>query len=238
MPLHMPPKRRNLLEQAAEGFGDLLSRTVFTGGLTLDLYATVPAAPEPRPGDAVRCVLAAKTRMDLLQWEQELLRRGFTRERSTPLLDTPWRFQDVRLDLLPSNPELMPGQRRWFEEGVFHARSFQLDGRFRIRILSSPYLIADKLEGLRQHGPGSLRLNEDFEDLVYLFAYRPELSDELAGAFFEVRNFLRQELAVLLRQPDLDEAVFMALDQDADMEAVDRVLARMRSVAALQAAAR
>jgi hypothetical protein len=51
----------SLLETVAAGFGELLEKVVFVGGIVTSLYMDSPSASEPRPTEDVDCVVEALT---------------------------------------------------------------------------------------------------------------------------------------------------------------------------------
>lgn len=52
-----------LLELAAATLGGLVDEVVFTGGATVGLWITDPAAPQPRPTEDVDVIVLADARM-------------------------------------------------------------------------------------------------------------------------------------------------------------------------------
>jgi len=97
----MSQANRERLGIVAEALGDLRTRVVFVGGAVLELYATDPAAPEPRPTLDVDCIIEVSTRYAYSKLEEDLRRMGFRNDQSEVAPVCRWLVKDIKVDVLP-----------------------------------------------------------------------------------------------------------------------------------------
>ncbi len=212
----MPANHRQSLIQAAFSLKDLLSQTVFTGGSVLPAFVDDPTAPPPRTGNRVEVIADVPHQAAWMNWQNRLHELGFE-----PQSQHTWRKDQVVLSVIPAHLALTSGKGRWYEEGLFNATSVGLAPNLRVRVLSMPYLLAYLLENIPPRT--DLRFSPDWEDLVYLLAYCPNLPEMVAKAYFEVRETVKKGLASIQAQPLLEENVFYALGNNASSSQVRHV---------------
>lgn len=224
---------RNLSQiiRVAEGLGSQASHIVFTGAGTLELYLDDPAAPEVHPASSVSGIFRGQTLLEFYAFTRELGSLGFVRLDPADSLPVNWAYGQVPVRLYPSHPEPAGFRNRWFEEGVFHARSCQLSEQLRIRILTSPYFMAAKMEAFQQRGGGHFRSSPDFEDIVFLLAYCTRIRQEIEASFYSVRDYIRSQMQRYLQHPALVEGIYQVLPFDASEWELRKVLEVMQQVA-------
>jgi hypothetical protein len=83
-----------------------------------------------------------------------------------------------------------------------------------IRALSSPYLLATKLEAFKGRGNGDFLGSRDLADIIALVDGRQELVDEVTAADDEVRRFIAHEVTLLLGAPRIADGLFGAMRAD------------------------
>lgn len=135
-----------LLELAAAALGDLTGEVVFTGGATVGLWITDPAAPEPRPTEDVDVIVEVTSRGAFADFEERLRQQQFHHDRLS--------------DLGFANP--------WQGAAVPHAIDRRLPSGRSIAAVSPPYLMATKLEAFADRGHEDLIASRDFADIVTL----------------------------------------------------------------------
>ena len=96
----MSQANRERLGLVAEALGDLRTRVVFVGGAVIDLYATDPAAPEPRPTLDVDCIIEISTRFAYSKLEEDLRRKGFRNDQSEGAPVCRWLVKDIKVDVM------------------------------------------------------------------------------------------------------------------------------------------
>ena len=185
-----------LLELAAAALGDLIGELVFTGGATVGLWITDPAAPEPRPTEDVNVIVEVTSRGRFADFEQRLRERRFREDRESGVICR-WRHadSDLVLDAMPMDASILGFANRWLDAAVPHAIQRELPSGASIAAVSPPFLVATKLEAFANRGRSDYIASRDFADIVSLLDGRAELVEEIAGAPEELRRYLSAELS-------------------------------------------
>jgi hypothetical protein len=235
MRLNMLSKTRNKLLTVAQGLGELLPKVVFVGSSILDLYATLPGAPEIRPTRELDLIIALPAPIDYVYWEDKLKQRGFTalsrREAGPPYH---WTFQDIHLHLKPLFTDGVTVENRWYEEGVFHAQKLNIAPGCDIKVFSPVYFLATKCEAFAHRGQGDFRTSEDFEDILFLLENRPEIQTEVSRAFYEVRQYLHEAFAGFLKHPALEEGLHYLVPFGHEAERIPALMQLLRQLSGQQ----
>ena len=192
----------HMVERVAEALGPLRERVVFLGGCATGLLLTDTAAPSIRSTKDVDVIVEVATRLAYHKIEQELVRLGFQHDTSEGAPLCRWTFDDLLLDVMPTDPELLGFSNRWYPEAVHHAVACELPSGLWIRLVTSPYFLATKLEAFFGRGRGDFFGSHDLEDFVAVMDGRPEVIKETLAASSELRQYLAKTLASLLGDPD------------------------------------
>jgi len=195
------------LRAVARLLGPLLDQMVFVGGSTVGLYNTRNQA-ESRPTVDVDCITEVSPRAAYYALEDKLRALGF---RNDQQVICRWHVEGQVVDVMPVEEAILGFSNPWYAEGIAHAEEYILPENVRIRILSAIYFLATKLAALKNRGMSDIRLSSDWEDIVYVVDNRPELLAELSKASAAVRAYLAAEVQLLLRHPELREAIDCAL---------------------------
>ena len=191
-----------MVERVAEALGPLRERVVFLGGCATGLLLTDTAAPSIRSTKDVDVIVEVATRLAYHKIEQELVRLGFQHDTSEGAPLCRWTFDDLLLDVMPTDPELLGFSNRWYPEAVHHAVACELPSGLWIRLVTSPYFLATKLEAFFGRGRGDFFGSHDLEDFVAVMDGRPEVIEETLAASPELRRYLAKTLTTLLGDPD------------------------------------
>jgi hypothetical protein len=186
---------------------------VFLGGATVELYATSSAAPAPRPTLDVDCIVEIAS---IAQWrdiEDALRRRGFLNDRSVGAPLCRWICQEIKVDVMPTRPEVLGVGNDWYEEAFHHSSSVPLGDGVEVRIPEGPYFLATKMAAMAHRGMIDLRTSTDLEDGVYALLNRGTLVGEIRAADARVKAFLVDAFTRLLFNDILDEAISSVLDR-------------------------
>ena len=191
-----------MVERVAEALGPLRERVVFLGGCATGLLLTDTAAPSIRSTKDVDVIVEVGTRSAYYKIEQELVMRGFQHDTSEGAPLCRWTFEDLLLDVMPTDPELLGFSNRWYPEAVHRAVECELPSGLWIRLVTSPYFLATKLEAFFGRGRGDFFGSHDLEDFVAVMDGRPEVIEETLAASPELRRYLAKTLTTLLGDPD------------------------------------
>jgi predicted nucleotidyltransferase len=219
-----------LIETAASALGEFLDRVVFIGGCAVGLMITDTARPAVRATQDVDLIVEIGSKAEYCKLSKQLREAGLKEDQEVVCR---WRLGALKIDVIPTDEEVLGFSNRWYPEAMRDARTVALPSGLEIRLISSPLLLATKIEAFYDRGGGDFGASHDIEDIVNLIDGRPELTDEIGSATNEVRNYLREEFDDLLGSPFVDVITWHLGPQPEDQARAEIVIQRMRVVAGL-----
>ena len=196
-----------MVERVAEVLGPLRDRVVFLGGSTTGLLVTDPAAPAIRTTKDVDVIVEVSTQMEYHALGQELRHLGFRHDTDEGAPICRWTQADLVLDVMPTDAALLGFSNRWYPEALQRARIHTLSNGLGIRVVTSPYFLATKLEAFYGRGEGDFLGSHDLEDLVAVVDGRAELLGEVRAASLALQTYLAEAFTTLLKAPDFTYAI-------------------------------
>lgn len=197
-----------LLCTVAFRLGPLRERVVFLGGATIALLITDTDGVDIRTTNDVDVIVEVSSYFDYQHTlRNELLKAGFREDTSEGAPICRWLVDGVKVDVMPTDAKILGFSNRWYPEAIRHAELFKLPGDIEIRLITSPYLLATKLEAFRGRGNGDFLGSTDVEDIILIIDGRPSVLEEVKDADATVRNYLAQEFANLLDMEDFIDAI-------------------------------
>lgn len=189
-----------LIEFVADGLGAaFLDEVAFVGGCTTAMLVTDTAVLDDiRFTDDVDLVIELA---GISAWQQLIERLAAKNFKITgeDEVNCRFHFNDVVVDVMPSDPAVLGYANRWFVEGLARADKFTLPSGTVIQIFKPTYFLATKLEAFSGRGRGD-PYHKDVEDILILIDGRTELLEEVRQAEPELKKFITtgiRELAVL-----------------------------------------
>ena len=73
-------------------------------------------------------------------------------------------------------------------------------------------------------------MNSDFENIIYLFDNREELTGEILQSPNSVRSYLQAEITVLLANPSVYESIYVQLERSTANQRTHRILEIWRRI--------
>lgn len=203
----------NRLTPLLEGLGSWRRHAIWVGNGILDAYLTDEAATGWRVPKEASFLLKLPSMVEHYRWEEIIQEKEWSRIGITDSGFTryAWKSHTALIAAWPG--ETLTGQDRWYEDACFHSERIPLDDGGNIALFSPAYLVATTLDMLPPFG-ADLRYSEAFARLVYLFAGRTELSQEISSSYYEVRQDIHRKIQALLQHPDLLEALINVLPQE------------------------
>jgi hypothetical protein len=226
------PTRDNL-KTVARALGDLCGQVVFLGGAVVDLYATDPAAPEPRPTMDVDCIIDISTRSGYAELEDTLRRKGFVNDRSQGAPLCRWIVEGIKVDVMPLRSDILGFANVWYDEGFRHTHPTFLGDGVSINLLDTPYFLATKLAALNNRGLADLRTSSDFDDIIYVFRNRDSVVSEILSADATVKAYCSNSIRGLLSSNIIEEAIAAVLDYGEPPGTRDRVHSIMQQIGSI-----
>lgn len=169
----------------------------------MSLYADQEVA-EPRPTDDVDVLIEILNYSERSQLEEILRRKGFSHDVESGIVCR-YNIQGITIDIMPTEDSSIGFHSTWYAEGFQKATSYMIDETHTIRILSTPYFIASKLEAFLNRGHNDGRTSQDFEDIVFVLEHRKLVWDELSATAGKVSLFLTNEFKKLHNHPQIFE---------------------------------
>lgn len=182
---------------------DLKDKVVFVGGATTSLYADRQTL-EVRPTDDVDVIIELINYNERAKLEEKLRTIGFQHDMESTVVCR-FKIQGIIVDIMPTTSDSIGFSNRWYPEGFKQAEEYKIDDNNIVKILSSTYFIATKLEAFKGRGNGDGRTSQDFEDIVYVLENRQTIWEELNNTTGEIRNYLINEFKQLKNNVNLFE---------------------------------
>ncbi len=200
---------RELLVRTAHALRPLLQELIFTGGLVVDEYSTVPALSGPRPTIDADVVCSAGSYTEYMKVSSRLKALGFTQP--AELNPPPFRHfkDDLTVDLIPDDADILGFTNRWYTIGTQRTITIELEPGLKIRLFDPVVFLAAKLEAFASRGSADPWASHDLDDIIRLVATRPEIVTEVWGAPTSLRDWIRESLRDAL--PEADRAVLLAI---------------------------
>lgn len=198
------------VERVAVALGPFAHRVVFVGGAAAPLMVTDLREERIRPTDDVDIVIDTDTRVDFGRFEASLRDLGFRNDTSEGAPICRWLLGAITVDVMPPDPSVLGFSNRWYRYVLESAVWATLPTGTRVRLASPVAFVASKLDAF--HSPsrayaGDVWASHDLEDLVAVFAGRPEIDAEVLSARPDVRAYICECLAGLLAGPDFADAL-------------------------------
>lgn len=114
----MPSTNIEMLQIVANGLGVLKDEMVFIGGSVAELYARNPATSDIRPTLDIDCVIELHSRTAHAQLEEDLRMIGFANDTSKDAPICRWIYQDIMVDVMPTDSDVLGFSNKWYEEGI------------------------------------------------------------------------------------------------------------------------
>ena len=223
-----------MVERIVSALGVLRERVVLLGGCATGLLLTDPAAPALRTTRDVDVVIEVGSRVAYWALGKEMTARGFRPDQSEGAPICRWVFEELLLDLMPSDTALLGFGNRWYPDAIRTAWVCLLPSGQRIRVVAPPYFLATKLDAFNGRGGGDYLGSHDLEDLVAVMDGRPEILEEVASTDPRLQAYIAGAFATLLADSTFSYALQGHLPPDAaSQNRLPRLLQRMQTIAGL-----
>lgn len=230
----MPSTNITMLQTVSSGLGELKNEMVFVGGSVAELYVDNPAASDIRPTLDVDCVIELSSRIAHARLEEALRVKKFANDTSQGAPICRWIYRDIKVDVMPTDPNVLGFTNMWYEDGVTNRITKTLPDGQEIFVFPVEYYVAAKFEAHKGRGGNDLRQSHDFEDIIYIFDNCPDILENIQNAPEDVKEYLKQECQTLLENDNLTEGIETALPYGSDDESTDIILELIESIATIE----
>ncbi len=227
---------RDALLRVARALGPELQNLVFVGGRLVELYLTEPVLPRVRPTDDADAIYRADGYVAHGALEDRLRNLGFTHDTSSGAPACRWVFDDEKIDIMPYDLPALGFNNRWYSHGYETAIEVPLTDDLTIRILAPSVFVADKLTAYEDRGAEDPLVSQDLEDIIAVFAGRPEIVDELVEETEELRDWVSRRITQLFFTGSGEDLIAAYIGHTANAaKIVENVIDRLRVIANLEA---
>lgn len=230
----MPSTNIAMLQTVANGLGELKDEMVFVGGAVAELYADNPAASEIRPTLDVDCVIEIRSRLQFAKMEENLRAKGFKNDTSAGAPICRWIYKDIKVDVMPTDSDVLGFSNRWYEEGIEIKIQKTLPDGTVVFVFPPEYYLAAKFEAHNSRGGNDLRQSHDFEDIIYILDNCSNIVDNISVSNPSVKEYLKSECQKLLNNPNITEGIESALPYGSGEESSDILGMLIREIAEVE----
>lgn len=195
-----------MLEFIASKLGELRDEVVFLGGCTTALFINDKSAPDVRHTFDVDCIVDVISLHDYHRLEKKLKSIGFKQSISEEVICR-WHFDDVILDVMPTDEKILGFGNRWYKEAILASRTYALPSDIKIKVVTAPYFLATKLEAFRTRGKMDFYASHDFEDIVSVLDGRSEIVDDIKNSSAGLKNYLDHFFTDIINHPSFNGAI-------------------------------
>jgi predicted nucleotidyltransferase len=219
------------VELIARALGPLREQVVFVGGCAAGLLIADPTAAPSRVTYDVDLAVQVAALRDYQRLEAEFVQLGFRRDMASEVICR-WRYQDLEVDLMPSDPGVLGFANRWYPVVVETAQLVTLPSGTDIRLITAPAFLATKFEAHADRGNKDLLGSHDLEDIANVLGGRSEIAHEISLASRELRSYLGARCRELLATPNfMDYLPGMIFPDEWLSERVAALAQRLRQIA-------
>jgi predicted nucleotidyltransferase len=139
--------------------GDLKDTVAFVGGATVSLYADRPDQADVRPTDDIDVLIEIGTYGEYAKIQEKLTELKFHLDSESKVICR-YKYQGLTVDIMPTDESVIGFSNKWYKEGFANIVKYKVDERTEVKIFSSPYFIASKLEAFKGRGTNDGRISQ------------------------------------------------------------------------------
>lgn len=223
---------RQMIKKVADALGtELCQQMVFVGGCTTGLLLTDEFTKEQvRHTDDVDLIIHVLNYPSYIKLQEKLRANGFKEDMNNDDPICGMRLGELRVDFMPDNQGVLgSGENVWFKEAWKTAENYQLTDDIEIRLVLPVYFVATKLQAYLGRGNNDPLSSRDIEDLLNIFDGREEVISEITQAEPELRQFIAEQIGLLLKDSNFDYAVQSTAQNNSEREAL--IFKRLEQIA-------
>jgi predicted nucleotidyltransferase len=128
-------------------------------------------------------VTKVANRAGYFHFAERLREQGFRESSSSDHPICRWTIDNLLVDVMPTDETILGFSNRWYTDAIMNARDYPLSEDLIIRLISSPYFLATKIEAFRGRGNDDLYLSQDMSavDLMCLKVLAGDTGQSIYG---------------------------------------------------------
>lgn len=229
----MPSDNIDMLQTVADGLEELKNEIVFVGGAVAELYADDPASSDIRPTQDVDCTIELSSYKELTELEEDLRAKGFANDNSQGAPICRWIYQEIKVDVMPTEGNVLGFNNQWYPGGVDNKISKTLPNGTEIFVFPPEYYLVAKFEAHSDRGGNDLRQSHDFEDIIYVLDNCTDILEVIRNADEDVKSYLKAECERMLENDGLSEGIDCALPLGSDSDRVEMIVTLITDISEL-----
>jgi hypothetical protein len=215
----------------ARKLGSLNDEVVYLGGCSTALFITDSLLLDVRPTKDVDCIVDIVSRSEYYKFSKKLEKQGFKQLINESVICR-WRYDDVILDVMPTDEEILTFGNRWYKEAITKPITHQLAPDLIVKSVTAPYLLVTKIEAFNARGNRDFLASHDFEDIINVISGRIEVADEVNSENEELKNHLKNFFAEMISDDDFVTALPAHINEGpATEQRLATVTSRIRKIA-------
>jgi hypothetical protein len=219
-----------MLERVARKLGPLNDEVVYLGGSATALFINDPLSLDVRPTLDVDCIIDVISLGQYHKFEKKLNNIGFNKSMEDDVICR-WHYEDIILDVMPTNEKILGFGNRWYSEALESAISHQIADNLIIKSVTAPYFLATKIEAFKTRGKNDFLGSHDFEDIITVIAGRVNIADDVKLANSELKIYLKQSFEEMLKNDQFELALPGHVnDGQVTMSRVQTVISRIKTI--------
>ena len=221
-----------MLRVAVKNLGELADEMVFVGGCTTGLLITAEGAAEVRATDDVDSIVEVTSYGQYNTFAEKLKKIDFREDTREGAPTCRWVKGEIVLDVMPLDEKVLGFTNIWYQPAIETAEEQEIAPRMTIKVISAPYFCATKLEAFDSRGVGDYLASHDLEDIITVIDGRAEIIDEISRAPEDVRKYISDKIAGLLKTGQfLDALPGYLLPDDASQGRLRILMDRLTEIA-------
>lgn len=219
--------QRNIesLTLIAHRLGELCDEVTFVGGCITELLITDKAAPDVRFTSDVDCIVNVVTKPSYYAIAEKLRKKGFKELLAGNHPICRWDCDGVLIDVMPIDKSVLGFSNRWYKDAQENAVIHSLTESIVIKVISSPYFLATKLEAFKDRGNQDFLLSHDLEDIISIIDGRPEIINDVSLSSDALKQYLSSEFSLMMDNHLFHEALPGHLNYSDEAESRKNVVA-------------
>ena len=200
------------LQDVAEGLDELNDKVVYVGGSVTQFYVNDEAFQEARPTMDVDCVVELMSYSEYEEFNESLRKKKFEEDKREGAPICRWLYKGDMIDVMPTDVKFLGFTNKWYNPGILHKERYTLSNGRTIYIMPVLYFLATKIEAINSRGGEDLRVSHDFEDVIYVLNYCPDIIERFNKETNDtLKNYLKEMCRKFLKRSNIQEETECAL---------------------------
>ncbi len=144
-----------------------------------------------------------------------------------------WHYDDIILDVMPTDEKILGWGNFWYKESIKHAVAHQITEDIRIKSVTAPYFLATKIEAFKSRGNNDFLGSHDFEDIITVISGCVDIGDQVRASSYDLKSHLKSVFNQFLKNDQCMQSLpGHVSDGPVTMQRVQTVIERIEQLSA------